>query len=225
MSVERGQGPVGLRRPSERPTRTGVPPPAGPASRPPVRALATCGFDLGAHCTGESVRNGPFPTLASTAISLAGGGAKRVLEVVDSMSDGSVNGSVEPTRRVVEAAYRAFGARDIDALLELLSPDVTWGEPDNPHIPSAGTRHGLPGVIEWLQVGNQTEAIVALDPTRILVDGDTAAVIGHTKVIARSTGRSYATEFVHLVTVRDGKVVSFQEFFDTWVAAEAFRAE
>jgi ketosteroid isomerase-like protein len=141
------------------------------------------------------------------------------------MGDGSASCSAETTRQVVEAAYRAFGARDIEALLGLLSPDVTWGEPDNPHIPSAGTRHGLAGVIEWLQVGNQTDAILALEPQRILVDGDTAAVIGYTKVVARPTGRSYETDFAHLVTVRDGKVVRFQEFFDTWVAAEAFRAE
>ena len=141
------------------------------------------------------------------------------------MPDGSVSGSAETTRQVVEAAYRAFGARDIEALLGLLSPDVTWGEPDNPHIPSAGTRHGLPGVIEWLQVGNQTEVIVSFDPKRILVDGDIAAVIGQTRVVAKPTGRSYETEFVHLVRVLDGRIARFQEFFDTWVAAEAFRAE
>jgi ketosteroid isomerase-like protein len=140
------------------------------------------------------------------------------------MIDNPLAPSVQTTREVVEAAYRAFGARDIEALLGLLSPDVEWGEPDNPHIPSAGTRRGLSGVIEWLQVGNQTEAILGLEPRRILVDGDSAAVIGHTTVLARPTGRKYDTDFVHLVTVVDGRVVRFQEFFDTWVAAEAFRA-
>ena len=128
------------------------------------------------------------------------------------------------TREVVEAAYRAFGARDIEALLTLLSPDVEWGEPANPHIPSAGTRHGIPGVVEWLQVGNATEAILAFEPRRILVDGDMAAVIGRTTVMAKPTGRTYEMDFVHLATVAEGKVVRFQEFFDTWIAAEAFRA-
>lgn len=140
------------------------------------------------------------------------------------MNDNAVAPPVQTTREVVEAAYRAFGARDIEGLLALLSLDVTWGEPDNPHIPSAGTRRGRAGVVEWLTVGNATEAIVAFEPQRILVDGDTAAVIGHTKVVARETLRSYDTDFVHLVTVLDGKVVRFQEFFDTWVAAEAFQA-
>ena len=141
------------------------------------------------------------------------------------MNEAPEKTSTETTRVVVEAAYRAFGARDIEALLALLSPDVEWGEPDNPLIPSAGTRHGIAGVVEWLQIGNQTEAILELEPQRFMVDGDTAAVIGHTKVVARPTGRTYDTAFIHLVTVADGKVVRFQEFFDTWIAAEAFRAE
>ena len=133
--------------------------------------------------------------------------------------------SSETTRDVVTAAYRAFGARDIDALLALLSPDVEWGEPDNPLIPSAGTRRGIAGVVEWLQIGNRTEAILELEPRRILVEGDTAAVIGHTRVMAKPTGRSYETDFVHLITVADGRVVRFVEYFDTWIAAEAFRPE
>ena len=141
-----------------------------------------------------------------------------------------MDGSDEPampqaasTLSVVEAAYQAFAVRDIEALLALLSPEVEWGEPDNPHIPSAGTRHGIDGVMEWLQVGNKTEAIVEFVPMRFLVEGDTAAVIGRTRVVARPTGRSYDTDFVHLVTVTDGTIVRFQEFFDTWLAAEAFR--
>ncbi len=133
--------------------------------------------------------------------------------------------SAPATRPVVEAAYRAFSARNVEVLLGLLSPDVEWGEPDNPHIPSAGTRHGVPGVVEWLQVGNATEEILALEVHRMLVDGDEAAVAGHMVVRARPTGRTYEMDFVHLVTVVDGKVTRFREFFDTWAAAEAFRPE
>jgi uncharacterized protein len=137
----------------------------------------------------------------------------------------TVQPSAPATRTIVEAAYRAFAARDIEALLALLGPEVEWGEADNPHIPSAGTRRGTSGVVEWLQVGNATEEIVSFDVRRILVDGDTAAVIGHTVVRARPTGRTYAMDFVHLVTVVEGKVTRFREFFDTWAAAEAFRPE
>jgi ketosteroid isomerase-like protein len=41
--------------------------------------------------------------------------------------------------------------------------------------------------------------------------------------MARPAGRIYESDFVHLVTFKDGKIVRFQEFFDTYLAGEAFR--
>ncbi|HEX2754731.1 MAG TPA: nuclear transport factor 2 family protein [Candidatus Limnocylindrales bacterium] len=125
---------------------------------------------------------------------------------------------------LVQSAYRAFAARDINALLGLLHEDVIWGEAPNPLIPSAGMRFGVDGVLEWLRIGKETETILAFEPVRFLVDGDTVAVIGWTTIEARPTGKVYDTDFVHVVTVADGRIVRFQEFFDTWAAAEAFRA-
>ena len=132
--------------------------------------------------------------------------------------------STQASLELVRAAYRAFATRDIDSLLRLVSPAVEWGEPVDPLIPASGTRYGLSGVLEWLRIGQDTETILAFEPSRFLADGDTVAVIGRTTVVARSTGRTYDTDFVHVVTVDDGRIVRFQEFFDTWEAAEAFRA-
>jgi ketosteroid isomerase-like protein len=117
---------------------------------------------------------------------------------------------------------KELGARDVPSLLALLAPDVTWGQPDNPHIPSAGTRHGVAGVVEWLEIGNATEDVQEMRPRRIVVDGDLAVVIGFMRVVVRATGAAYGMDFVHLIEVRDGRVVRFQEFFDTWTAAQAF---
>ena len=33
------------------------------------------------------------------------------------------------------------------------------------------------------------------------------------------------TDFVHLITFKDGKIERFREFFGTYAAAEAFRPE
>jgi ketosteroid isomerase-like protein len=131
--------------------------------------------------------------------------------------------STDATRSLVEQAYGAFAARDIPALLGLLDPAVEWGEADNPLIPAAGMRSGIDGVLEWLRIGQETEDIRAFEVRRILVDGDMAAAIGRTVIVARPTGRAYELDFVHLVTVADGRIVRFVEFFDTWAAAEAFR--
>jgi len=124
---------------------------------------------------------------------------------------------------IVKQVYEAFAKRDINAILNLLSPDVEWGEPDNPYNPAAGTRHGHKGFLEWLEVGRQSEEIVVLEPKKFLADNDTVAIVGYTKCIAKPTGKSYETDFVHLVTLKDGKIIRLEEFFDTYAAAEAFR--
>jgi len=125
--------------------------------------------------------------------------------------------------RLVQELYAAFARRDIPAILAFLSPDVVWGEPANPLNPAAGTRRGHAGFLEWAEIGREAEDILALEPRRFLSDADSVAVVGYSKVLVRSTRKVYETDFVHLVTIRDGKIARFQEFFDTFAAAEAFR--
>ena len=73
------------------------------------------------------------------------------------------------------------------------------------------------------EAGRDAEEILVLEPKAFLTGPDTVAAVGFTRCLARATGRTYETDFVHLVTLRGGKVVRFQEFFDTFAAAEAFR--
>ena len=120
--------------------------------------------------------------------------------------------------------YAAFARRDLATVLAVLDPDVVWSEPDNPINPAGGTRHGHAGFMEWARLGNNAEEIVSLEPRRFLADGDMVAVVGHTQCRVRATGKSYETDFVHLITFTDGRIVKFQELFDTYAAAEAFRA-
>lgn len=124
---------------------------------------------------------------------------------------------------VVHQLYSAFAGRDIGSILSLLSPDVEWGEPENPFIPAGGTRRGHAGFLEWLDIGRKSEEILVLEPRKFLLDDDSVAVVGYTRCLAKRTGRSYETDCVHLISFKNGKVVKFQEFFDTYIAAEAFR--
>jgi ketosteroid isomerase-like protein len=124
---------------------------------------------------------------------------------------------------VVQALYAAFGRRDIPAILAVLSPDVEWSEPENPFNPCGGTRRGHAGFLEWARIGNESEEVIVLEPRLFLTGVDSVAVVGRTRCRAKSTGRTYETDFVHLVRFRQGLIVRFQEFFDTFAAGEAFR--
>jgi uncharacterized protein len=131
----------------------------------------------------------------------------------------STEANIETVRRL----YALFAARDIRTILDVLSPDVVWGEPANPYNPCGGEYRGHEGFLKWAATGRQVEDILALEPSKMLANEDSVAVVGYTKIRVIPTGKVYETDFVHLVTLVDGKVTRFQEFFDTYAAGEAFR--
>ena len=136
-------------------------------------------------------------------------------------------GSEEPVSEanidIAKRLYRAFAEKDIPTLVSLLADDVEWGEPENPYNPAGGTRTGHAGFMEWLNIGRDAEEILALEPSNFLTDADSVAVVGHMRCLAKPTGKTYESDFVHFIVLRDGKVTKFQEFFDTYIAGEAFR--
>ncbi len=127
--------------------------------------------------------------------------------------------------RLVQEVYAAFSRGDIDSILGKLSEDVVWSEPENPFNPAGGTRRGHKGFLEWIRIGHEAEEIELLEPRRFLVDQSGVAVAGHMRCRVRATGRMYESDFVHLLTMRGGRISAFQEFFDTHVAGEAFRPD
>ncbi|MFZ0454712.1 MAG: nuclear transport factor 2 family protein [Ignavibacteriaceae bacterium] len=124
---------------------------------------------------------------------------------------------------LVQKMYTAFTNRNIDAMLAMLSNEVEWGEPSNPFNETEGTRYGHKGFLEWVNIGRQVEEIFILEPRKYLTDNDSVAVYGYMKCLVKSTEKIYESDFVHLVTIKDGLIVKFQEFFDTYIAGEAFR--
>jgi ketosteroid isomerase-like protein len=124
---------------------------------------------------------------------------------------------------IVKDLYSYFSDKNINAILEMLSPDVEWGEPSNPFNPAGGTRYGHKGFLEWLNIGKKNEDILNLEPRKMLTDNNTVAVLGYMKCLAIPTGKIYESDFVHIVVIQDKKIVKFQEFFDTYIAGEAFR--
>ena len=124
---------------------------------------------------------------------------------------------------IVKRLYYLFTKKDINAIIEMLSPEVEWSEPANPYNPAGGKRFGHQGFLEWLSIGKENEDILILEPRKMLADNDTVAIFGYMKCLAKPTGKTYESDFVHLVIFKEGKIIKFQEFFDTYIAGDAFR--
>ena len=103
---------------------------------------------------------------------------------------------------IVRHLYASFTNKNINDILELLSSDVEWGEPENPFNPAGGIRYGHAGFLEWLNIGKQNEEILILEPRKMLTDSDSVAVLGYMKCQAKSTGKIYESDFIHIIASR-----------------------
>jgi len=122
---------------------------------------------------------------------------------------------------VVQQAYNNFKTGDIDALISLMSDDVTWRLPEIQGVPFAGSRSTRAGVADFFQILATDQESVRFEPREMIAQGDKVASLGSYKWKVKSTDRDYECDFCHVFTIRDGKIVAFEEFTDTAAAAAA----
>lgn len=111
----------------------------------------------------------------------------------------------------LQAGYAAFARGDIDAVLEIMDPDIEWVLPDS--TPLGGRYHGRQEVLGFF--GRLAELMEGLtvEPREYIEAGERIVVICHTT--GRGRGGTLDTDLCHVWRVRDGKGVEFLEFADT----------
>ena len=124
---------------------------------------------------------------------------------------------------LVQSFYASFQAGDIGAVLALLSPNFELVYAGPSIIPSAGTWKGHEGFRSWAQAALQGH----LPPESVYFEefiarGDKVAVPGHVTLRVKTTGKTCETDFLHLWTVRDAKLTSWRDFFDSFAVAQAY---
>ncbi len=108
-----------------------------------------------------------------------------------------------PSKRdLLTAAYQAFNARDIDAVLALMHPEVDW-----PNGWEGGRLRGQSSVREyWLRQWAQIDPRV--DPVRIEDDPEGRTVVEVRQTVRDLAGNLLADQTVqHAYTIEDGLIV------------------
>jgi ketosteroid isomerase-like protein len=121
---------------------------------------------------------------------------------------------------VVRTFYDAVARKDVDAILDVLDPQVVWRTPES--LPWGGTFHGHEGFREFFgklvqePVDNRREVEEYLDA------GD--RIVTQLRLFGRAKDGDTETEVpeVHVWTVRNGKIVDLEAIFDTGTALGAW---
>ena len=124
---------------------------------------------------------------------------------------------------IVRSGYEKFGSGDVPGLLELFTSDIKWSVPEVENAPFGGLRHGTEQVADFFQQLSSAEEITGFEPREFIAQNDRVVVLGRSEVTVRDTGRNYATDWVHVFRLKDGKVTEFLEFFDNAAATRAFQ--
>lgn len=123
----------------------------------------------------------------------------------------------------VQAAYAAFGRGDIPAFMTILSDDIEWVLPGPSDVPLFGTFRGKAGVQEWLGTMGENVQFRAFEPREFIAQGDKVVVLLHGESTLTHANRDVVSDGVHVLTLRDGKLVRFVGNDDTAAIADAYR--
>ncbi|MBD0277861.1 MAG: nuclear transport factor 2 family protein [Flavisolibacter sp.] len=117
---------------------------------------------------------------------------------------------------IIKNIYSAFKAKDLNGILQLQAEDAEWsvaGPADK--IPWAAPRHGHEGVADFLKVLGGLLVPEVFELHHFFENGDKVVALGFQKGYVRTNNKPYEFDFVHVWTVRDGKVSKFRVYYDT----------
>jgi uncharacterized protein len=130
---------------------------------------------------------------------------------------------MEDNVKIVQDAYGKFATGDIAGLLGNCAEDVDWQTPEVENATFGGKCRGHAQVGEFFAGMDAAQEISKFEPTEFIAQGDRVVVLGKFAANVRETGKSYESDWVHVFTVKDGKITNFDEFFDNAAATRAFQ--
>lgn len=120
--------------------------------------------------------------------------------------------NVETVRR----AYDANANRDVAAAISALAPNAEWHQAENfiyaDRSPYVGPKAMLEGLFARFDAEWENFTTVA---NELLDAGDRVIALGYYSGTYKKTGRAVHAQFAHVWTLRDGKVVKFEQYTDT----------
>ena len=122
---------------------------------------------------------------------------------------------------VVQSAYAAFGRGEVSAILSLIADDVEWKFFGSRGLPYTGTFRTKDEIAKWFASIPEVDDILVFEPREFIPAGDKVTVLGWERTQARPSGKVFETEWVHVFTVRDGRVARFWGIYDTEASAAA----
>jgi ketosteroid isomerase-like protein len=125
---------------------------------------------------------------------------------------------------LVKQALAAFGGGDLQTFLNLFAEDAELRHPMSTAIwPWAGTQRGRARIEEAAAGVTEVLEFEQFEPREFIAQGNKVVVLVFECVRSKATGRVVDNDYVHVYTVRDGKIIQFCVYEDTAPVIAAIR--
>ena len=134
--------------------------------------------------------------------------------------------SDQQNEQIIRQTYAAYLSGNLEAVLNSCSEDTEWlacGPPE--HLPYAGRYRGPEQVARYFAILDDKETSTHLVAQEFIAAGDQVIVFGNYKASVNANGQRFETDFVHVFTLRDGKITNFRDYYDTAAAVAAYNGE
>ncbi|SEJ26358.1 hypothetical protein SAMN04487995_3838 [Dyadobacter koreensis] len=117
---------------------------------------------------------------------------------------------------VVKHFYDSFVRGDIEAVVATLSDDLYWRESENFLLGDRNPYLSPDAVVEGVfgRIAKEFQNYIA-GPDELIDGGDAIVAVGRSKGIMATTGKPFDAQYMHVVRVANGKIISFHQVIDT----------
>jgi ketosteroid isomerase-like protein len=124
--------------------------------------------------------------------------------------------------QLIESLYAAFGRGDAATVLSAFDPEIVWHEAENiayaDHSPYVGPQQVAEGVFGRLMTEWDGFTVT---PQQYVAAGEHVVATGRYRGTYKATSIPVDAQFVHVWTIRGGRVLGFQQYADTLQFARA----
>jgi len=123
----------------------------------------------------------------------------------------------------VMAFMGAVGSGDMETVKSLMADDMVWQNEGDSAMPWIGPWNGKKEILAFLPIFGANFQTTAWENTDAFAFGDTVAVFGKMNGITKQSGKEIGDfTFALRAKVRDGKVVLWNWFEDSYAVSQAF---
>ncbi|MEM6891876.1 MAG: nuclear transport factor 2 family protein [Pseudomonadota bacterium] len=125
----------------------------------------------------------------------------------------------------VMAFMGAMGSGDIETMNALMADDMVWHNEGDATLPWIGETVGKENIFKFLAVFSSNLSVTKWENEDAFASGDTVAVFGRMNGTTTSSGQDVGEfTFALRAKVRDGQVVLWNWFEDSFAVSQAYHA-